>query len=110
MTASGDAVRRAVAAVIDPELRRPLGDLDMIRGVAVTGALARVEVALTIVGCPASDRIERAVCAQFCLRSSVHPATSEKLSLNHLDSDTKRCLLTYLINSALQLLQAACHR
>ncbi|SBS70290.1 Mrp/NBP35 family ATP-binding protein [uncultured Microbacterium sp.] len=61
MTASGDAVRRAVAAVIDPELRRPLGDLDMIRGVAVTGALARVEVALTIVGCPASDRIERDV-------------------------------------------------
>ncbi|SFI25227.1 MULTISPECIES: Mrp/NBP35 family ATP-binding protein [Microbacterium] len=61
MTAPGDAVRRAVAAVIDPELRRPLGELDMIRGVAVTGTRARVEVALTIVGCPASDRIERDV-------------------------------------------------
>lgn len=61
MTTTGDAVRRAVAAVIDPELRRPLGELDMIRAVTVTGAAARVDVALTIVGCPAADRIERDV-------------------------------------------------
>lgn len=61
MTTTGDAVRRAVATVIDPELRRPLGELDMIRAVTVTGAAARVEVALTIVGCPAADRIERDV-------------------------------------------------
>lgn len=56
-----DAVRRAVGAVIDPELRRPLAELDMIRSVGVSGARARVEIALTIVGCPAADRIERDV-------------------------------------------------
>jgi hypothetical protein len=47
--------------VTDPELRRPLAELDMVRGVEVTGSSARVEIALTIVGCPAADRIERDV-------------------------------------------------
>jgi ATP-binding protein involved in chromosome partitioning len=42
-----------------PELRRPLAELDMIRSVGVRRA--RVEIALTIVGCPAADRIERDV-------------------------------------------------
>lgn len=56
-----DDVRRAVAAVSDPELRLPIGDLDMVREVAVDAGVARVAIALTIVGCPAADRIERDV-------------------------------------------------
>ncbi|MFJ6679105.1 Mrp/NBP35 family ATP-binding protein [Microbacterium sp. NPDC091382] len=56
-----DDVRRAVAAVIDPELRRPLGELDMVRDIVVSDAVARVGIALTIVGCPAADRIEQDV-------------------------------------------------
>ncbi|RLK49088.1 P-loop NTPase [Microbacterium telephonicum] len=62
-SASGLAGRvdAAVGAVVDPELRRPLAELDMVRGVAVDGDLARVGIALTIVGCPAADRIERDV-------------------------------------------------
>lgn len=63
MNADGhaDAVRRAVSAVVDPELRLPIGDIDMVRDIVVTGDLARVGIALTIVGCPAADRIEREV-------------------------------------------------
>ncbi|MFG6502570.1 Mrp/NBP35 family ATP-binding protein [Microbacterium sp. P05] len=57
-----DAVHAAVSAVIDPELRRPLGELDMVREVAVDDdGRAAVAIALTIVGCPAADRIEREV-------------------------------------------------
>ncbi len=51
-------VRRRVGAVSDPELRRPLEELGMVRGVEVAGDLARVAIALTIVGCPAATRIE----------------------------------------------------
>lgn len=58
---AAEHVRRAVAAVIDPELRRPIGELDMVRDVTVEGAVARVGIALTIVGCPAADRIEQDV-------------------------------------------------
>ncbi|MFB4352993.1 Mrp/NBP35 family ATP-binding protein [Microbacterium sp. LS_15] len=53
-----DAVRAAVSAVTDPELRRPIGDLDMVRDIAVEGTRAQVGIVLTIVGCPAAARIE----------------------------------------------------
>jgi ATP-binding protein involved in chromosome partitioning len=59
--AVADRVRTAVAAVTDPELRRPLGELDMVRDITVVDGVAQVGIALTIVGCPAADRIERDV-------------------------------------------------
>lgn len=58
MTSTDTRVRDAVSAVTDPELRQPLGNLDMIRGVRVEGDIAHVAIALTIVGCPAARRIE----------------------------------------------------
>jgi ATP-binding protein involved in chromosome partitioning len=54
-------VRLSVGAVVDPELRRPLSELDMVREVRVDGDVARVAIALTIVGCPAATRIENDV-------------------------------------------------
>src|SRR5688572_10731695 len=56
------AVRVALTSVIDPEIRKPITELDMVDRV-VAGDDGRVEVGirLTIVGCPASDRIERDV-------------------------------------------------
>lgn len=51
-------VAAAVGGVVDPELRRPLAELDMIRAVEVAGDRAHVAIALTIVGCPAAARIE----------------------------------------------------
>jgi len=56
------AVARAVGRVMDPEIRKPIGELNMISGVSVTDAgEARIGVKLTIVGCPAADTIERNV-------------------------------------------------
>ncbi|WP_460799289.1 Mrp/NBP35 family ATP-binding protein [Microbacterium sp. GXF0217] len=55
---TAEQVRRAVEAVTDPELRRPIGELDMVRDIAVEDGLARVGIVLTIVGCPAANRIE----------------------------------------------------
>jgi len=59
--ASADLVRAALSRVQDPEIRRPITELDMVRDITVTDAVARVELKLTIVGCPAADRIERDV-------------------------------------------------
>ncbi|MDL5350631.1 Mrp/NBP35 family ATP-binding protein [Microbacterium sp. zg-YB36] len=58
MSTIDDAVRAAVGAVTDPELRRPLAELDMVQAVAVREGVADVSIALTIVGCPAAQRIE----------------------------------------------------
>ncbi|BDV31003.1 Mrp/NBP35 family ATP-binding protein [Microbacterium terricola] len=61
MSETADAVQRAVGAVVDPELRRPIADLDMVRTVDVDGDVAKVAIVLTIVGCPAAERISAEV-------------------------------------------------
>lgn len=53
-----DAIRAALARVADPEIRRPITELDMVGDVTLVDGAARVELRLTIVGCPAADRIE----------------------------------------------------
>ena len=55
-------VLAALARVIDPEIRRPITELDMVGPVSVDDAgAASVQIKLTIVGCPAADTIEREV-------------------------------------------------
>jgi ATP-binding protein involved in chromosome partitioning len=58
---TADAVRASLGRVVDPEIRRPITELDMVRAVAVEGGHATVELVLTIIGCPAADTIERDV-------------------------------------------------
>jgi ATP-binding protein involved in chromosome partitioning len=55
-------VRDSLARVIDPEIRRPVTELDMIGAISVDAAgAASVELKLTIVGCPAARTIEQDV-------------------------------------------------
>ncbi|MFE4470288.1 Mrp/NBP35 family ATP-binding protein [Leifsonia sp. NPDC056824] len=57
-----ELIGRALSGVLDPEIRKPVTELDMIGGVEVDGdGHATVRVKLTIVGCPAADKIERDV-------------------------------------------------
>jgi ATP-binding protein involved in chromosome partitioning len=57
------AVRAALATVDDPEIRRPITELGMVRDVSVEDGRARVEVLLTVAGCPLRDTITRDVTA-----------------------------------------------
>ncbi|GAA4150913.1 P-loop NTPase [Leifsonia shinshuensis] len=60
--ATAELIQRALSGVLDPEIRKPVTELDMIGGVEVSPeGHATVKVKLTIVGCPAADRIERDV-------------------------------------------------
>jgi ATP-binding protein involved in chromosome partitioning len=51
-------VRRVLAHVDDPELHRPITELDMVRGVLVRPHEVRVSIALTVPGCPLKARIQ----------------------------------------------------
>jgi len=58
-------VHEALESVLDPEIRRPITDLDMVRGVEAEespeGAVVDVTIALTTAGCPLKDTITRDV-------------------------------------------------
>ena len=52
MEPSREAIQEALGKVIDPELRRPVTELDMVRAVDVAGGDVTVKIALTVAGCP----------------------------------------------------------
>ena len=52
MTPDRDAILSALEHVIDPELRKPVTELDMVRDVEIDGGAVSVTIALTVAGCP----------------------------------------------------------
>jgi ATP-binding protein involved in chromosome partitioning len=56
-------VREALRNVLDPEIGRPIEDIGMLRGIAIEGGTVRVDVLITIEGCPLKDRITNDVTA-----------------------------------------------
>src|SRR5918911_352606 len=54
-------VLRALERVIDPELGRPVTELDMVRDVRVQGGDVAVTIALTVAGCPLRSSFESQV-------------------------------------------------
>lgn len=88
-----DDVYAALARVIDPEIRRPLTELDMVKSVTVTERAIRVSIALTIVGCPASDQIEREVTHAL---TEISAGKSVDVDLTVMDQATRSALLERL--------------
>jgi ATP-binding protein involved in chromosome partitioning len=52
-----EAIQAALATVDDPEIRRPITELGMVKGFAIAGRLVRVELLLTVAGCPLRDKL-----------------------------------------------------
>jgi len=60
-----DEVLSALEGVIDPELRKPVTELGMVRDVRVDGGDVEITIALTVVGCPLrssfQDQVQRLI-------------------------------------------------
>src|SRR5712691_10234117 len=73
MEPSRDAILKALENVIDPELRRSVVDLDMVRGVELDGGDLTVTIALTVAGCPLrasfQDQVDSALAGVEGVRS-----------------------------------------
>ncbi len=54
---ASEQVYQALQEVLDPELKRSLVELGMVRDVAVSGGTVRVSLALTTLACPLKERI-----------------------------------------------------
>ena len=89
-----DAILRALEQVIDPELKRPVTDLDMVRDVLVEedGAVS-VTIALTVAGCPLRNSFEEQV-GRFV--GEVPGVTSVRLGFDVMTPEEKTALVTRL--------------
>jgi ATP-binding protein involved in chromosome partitioning len=61
MEPNRDAIMVALERVIDPELRRPVTELDMVRAVEIDGGDVRITITLTVAGCPLRDSFKQQV-------------------------------------------------
>ncbi len=61
MSLDKEQILQALRPVQDPELRRSIVDLGMVREVTIDGSSIEIEIALTIEGCPMRATIERSV-------------------------------------------------
>jgi len=62
LVADTEEIRRALEVVIDPELRRSIVELDMVRSIDVSAnGVVDVTVSLTTPGCPIKDHFQSAV-------------------------------------------------
>src|SRR5207344_1691377 len=61
MTPDRDAILKALERVIDPELRKPVTELDMVRELEIDGGAVSVTIALTVAGCPLRNSFQEQV-------------------------------------------------
>jgi ATP-binding protein involved in chromosome partitioning len=95
-------IRTALERVIDPEIRRPVTELDMIGSVEVVDGAATVGVKLTIVGCPAADTIERDVRAAV---AGVPGVTSTTVNVSVMSREERTALTEKLRGGRSKALQ-----
>jgi ATP-binding protein involved in chromosome partitioning len=70
---SVEKIKDQLSRVIDPELRLPITELGMVGEIELTGNTAKVEIKLTITGCPQANRIKQEV-SEAILESGVELA------------------------------------
>src|SRR5207342_2750355 len=89
-----DAILKALENVIDPELRRPVTELDMVRDVLVEddGSVS-VTIALTIAGCPLRNSFEEQVARHV---GEVPGVTRVRLGFDVMTPDEKAALVSRL--------------
>ena len=79
MEPSREAILAALSNVIDPELRKPVTELDMVRDVEVSGGEVTVTIALTVAGCPLRNSFQDQVSREV---GAVEGVTAVKLEFD----------------------------
>jgi ATP-binding protein involved in chromosome partitioning len=94
MAPDRDAILTALERVIDPELRRPVTELDMVRDVVVADdGTVDVTIALTVAGCPLRNSFQEQVQQHV---GAVEGVTGVRLSFDVMTPDEKSALTSRL--------------
>jgi len=90
---SRDAILAALERVIDPELQRPVTELDMVRDIEVADGVVSLTIVLTIAGCPLRDSFERQVADAL---APVEGVKGVRLNFGVMTPDERQALTTKL--------------
>ncbi|MFL6007296.1 MAG: Mrp/NBP35 family ATP-binding protein [Gaiellaceae bacterium] len=91
-----EAVLEALSRVIDPELHRPVTELDMVRSVEIEDGRVDVTIALTVAGCPLRSSFEDQVQREVATLDGVQEVT---LGFDVMSADERQALTEKLRGS-----------
>src|SRR5437868_6328793 len=92
-----EAILAALGGVIDPELQRPVTELDMVRDIEIDDGIVSLTIVLTIAGCPLRDSFERQVDEVL---TAVPGVRGFSLSFDVMTPDERQALTTKLRGGA----------
>jgi ATP-binding protein involved in chromosome partitioning len=91
---TAEQITKALDGVLDPEIHRPITELGMVKNVEIgPGGAVRVEVWLTVAGCPMRDTITREVTAAV---TKLPGAASVRVDLDVMSDEQRRALQSQL--------------
>ncbi len=93
MEPTHEALHDALSRVIDPEIRKPVTELDMVRRIVADGGAVTVTIALTVVGCPLRSSFQEQVAREV---GAVPGVTSVRLEFDVMSPDERAALTTKL--------------
>ena len=93
MEPSRDAILAALSRVIDPELRKPVTELDMVRELVIEGGAVSVTIALTVVGCPLRQSFQDQVSREL---GAVEGVSSVSLGFDVMTPEERSALTSKL--------------
>ena len=92
-TVTEEQVRTALARVQDPEIRRPITEIGMVKSVAVEGGTVNVGLYLTVAGCPHKDPLRADVTREVGALAGV---TSVAVELDVMSPEQRQALQAQL--------------
>jgi ATP-binding protein involved in chromosome partitioning len=89
-----EQIRAALARVQDPEIRRPITEIGMVKSVAVDAAgTATVAIYLTVAGCPLKDKLRTDITAEVGALAGISAVTVE---MDVMSQEQRQALQTQL--------------
>ena len=88
-----EAIQAALATVDDPEIRRPITDLGMVKGFTVANGQVKVELLLTVAGCPLRDKLNSDITAAL---TKIPEITAVSIDFGVMTEEQRKALQTTL--------------
>jgi ATP-binding protein involved in chromosome partitioning len=84
-----DAIQAALATVDDPEIKRPITELGMVKGFTVGAGQVKVELLLTVAGCPLRDKLTADITAALTKLPGI---TSVEIDFGVMSEEQRKAL------------------
>jgi ATP-binding protein involved in chromosome partitioning len=86
-----EQISEVLGEIQDPELHRGLNELNMVRGIEISGSSISVLIALTIPGCPLKDYFHSVIPAK--LKESFSDVTDVEVQLTSMTEEERQSLI-----------------